>query len=150
MRNLKILVLSAMFSFVFFLSLVLAADIDAPKPQAAPAVSAPVAEPAAPAAPEPDMQWLWGEVKSVDAASKELTVNYLDYESDNEKEVEIYTDDKTNFENIKSLTDIKLKDTVSVDYVLTPDNKYLARLISVEKPEEMSKEAPAEIPAVKQ
>lgn len=159
MRKLKCLVFGAMFSLVFSLGMALAADTDTTEPQAAPAVAAPApevaapapatqaSEPVAPAAVEPDMQWLWGEVKSVDAVNKELTVNYLDYESDAEKEVKILTDDKTNFENTKALADIKVKDTVSVDYVLTPDNKYLAKLISIEKPEEMANQAPATVPA---
>jgi len=148
MRKSIWLVLSAMFSLVFFSGIVLAADdnsAQAQVPAAEPELVAPVPEPAHPG--ELDLQWLWGEVKSVDAANKEITVNYLDYESDGEKEVKILTDEKTNFENIKALADIKVKDTVSVDYVLTPDNKYLARLVSIEKPEEMLKEPPADVPA---
>lgn len=144
MRKLKWLVLSVMFLLVFFSGIVLAADDNSAQ---APAPVAESAEPLAPAASEPDMQWLWGEVKSVDAASKEITVDYLDYESDGEKEVKILTDEKTNFENIKALADIKVKDTVSVDYVLTPDSKYLARLVSIEKPEEMLNQPLAEVPA---
>ncbi len=147
MSGKKLLVLCAMFSLVLSLGIALAADIDSNQAQTQMPV-APALEPTATPAAEPDLQWLWGEVKSVDASQQELTVNYLDYESDNEKEVKVLTDEKTNFENIKALADIKVKDTVSVDYVLTPDNKYLAKLVSVEKPEEMIKEMPTAAPAV--
>lgn len=151
MRKSKWLVVGGMFLSIFFLGAALAADTNTTQAQAVPSdvassTTGQPSEPAAAVAVEPDMQWLWGEVKSVDAANKELTVNYLDYESDGEKEVKILTDEKTNFENIKALGDIKVKDTVSVDYILTPDNKYLAKLISIEKPEEMASQAPA--PAV--
>lgn len=87
---------------------------------------------------ESDTQWLWGEVKSLDIPNNELTINYFDYETDSEKEMKINVNDKTKYENVNSLTDIKLNDTISVDYTLSPDGKYIAQNISVEKPEETS------------
>lgn len=86
--------------------------------------------------PEPEMQWVWGEVVSVDTASNTITVKYLDYETDAEKQITIIVDVKTTLENIKSLTEIQPKDTVSVDYMAGPEGKSLAKNISVEKPEE--------------
>lgn len=85
---------------------------------------------------ESETQWLWGEVIGVDNQKNEITVKYLDYETDSEKEIKINVNDKTTYENAKSLNDIKLKDTLSVDYVIAPDGKYAAKNISVEKPEE--------------
>ncbi len=84
----------------------------------------------------PDVQWLWGEVVSVDTAKSEVLIKYLDYESEQEKQVTVATDDKTTFENVDSLAKIKAADTVSVDYVVDKDGKNLAKNISVEKPEE--------------
>lgn len=87
---------------------------------------------------EPEMQWIWGEVVSIDAVNNSITVKYLDYESDTEKEIAIAADDKTTYENAKSLSEIKPKDTVSIDYLSSPGSKSLAKNISVEKPEDNS------------
>ena len=92
-----------------------------------------------PAAVEPETQWLWGEVVSVDAQMGEIKASYLDYETDNEKEILINVNDKTNFENVKSINDIKGSDTISVDYTLSPEGKNIAKNISVEKAEETAK-----------
>jgi len=91
----------------------------------------------APAAVEADTQWLWGEVVLVTPEKNELTVKYLDYESDVEKDMILAVDPKTTFENIKSIAEIKVQDTVSVDYAVSPEGKSLARNISVEKPESL-------------
>ena len=90
-----------------------------------------------PAVTEAETQWLWGEVVLVSPEKNELTVRYLDYESDLEKDIILAVDDKTTFENIKSISEIKLQDTVSVDYVMGTEGKTLARNISVEKPESL-------------
>jgi len=83
---------------------------------------------------EPEAQWVWGEVVTVDLQNKMVFVKYLDYESDQEKEMSVAVDDKTTFENVKSMDELKPKDTVSVDYV-TQDGKATAKNISVEKAE---------------
>lgn len=83
----------------------------------------------------PEVQWLWGEVVSLDSLNKTLVVKILDYETETEKEISISTDDKTTYENIKSLDELKPQDTVSVDYAVTPDGMNLAKNITVEKPE---------------
>lgn len=84
---------------------------------------------------EPDLQWLWGEVVSVDTQKNELSVKYLDYDTEQEKEIKIAVDDKTTYENTKSIAEIKQNDTVSIDYIVSPEGKNIARNISVEKPE---------------
>ncbi len=38
-------------------------------------------------------------------------------------------------ENIKSFDELKLNDTVSIDYIVSPDGKNIAKYISTEKPE---------------
>lgn len=86
----------------------------------------------------PDVQWLWGEVVSLDTAKGEVVVRFLDYETEQEKEVSIAADEKTTFENVNSLAQIKIADTVSVDYIVDKDARKLAKNISVEKPEEIN------------
>lgn len=81
---------------------------------------------------ESDIEWLWGEVTAVDPAAKIVTIKYLDYELDQEKEIVISTDDKTTYENIASFAEIKTSDTLSVDYSIA-GQKNIARNISVEK-----------------
>jgi hypothetical protein len=82
---------------------------------------------------ETETQWLWGEVVSVDLQKNELLVKYLDYETDQEKEVKINVDDKTIYENASSMLEIKPLDTVSIDYIISPDGSNLAGNISLEK-----------------
>lgn len=106
-------------------------------------------------AAEPDILWLWGEVAAVDADRGVITVKYLDYETDTEKEAAIYADEKTTYENVSSIADIKAKDIVSVDYVTGAQGSNVARNISVEKPEEIqpvaespaAEEAPKAVPS---
>jgi hypothetical protein len=95
---------------------------------------------------ELDTQWLWGEVKSLDIANNEIVINYFDYDTDSEKEIKINTDNKTVYDNINSLNDIKLNDAISVDYVISPDGKYIAKNISIEKTEEISLSSASSMP----
>ncbi|MFH1458141.1 MAG: hypothetical protein ABIG31_03110 [Candidatus Omnitrophota bacterium] len=85
-----------------------------------------------------DIQWVWGDVVNVDTQNKALTVKYLDYETDQEKEISVSIDDKTTFENIKALGEVKAGDVVSVDYSASSDGSNIAKNISVEKPEAMT------------
>ncbi len=89
------------------------------------------------AAFEPETQWIWGEVISIDAAKGQAIVKYLDYENDIEKEITITVNEKTAYENLVSLDQLKPKDTVSIDYTVTSDEINIAKNISVEKPEEV-------------
>ena len=91
--------------------------------------------PAQEALAEPEPQWIWGDATSVDAVGKKIAVRYLDYESDTEKDINIEVNDKTTYENVKSIDEIKPQDTLSVDYAVTPDGKNIAKNISVERPE---------------
>lgn len=82
-----------------------------------------------------ETQWVWGEVASLDTENKIIVVKYLDYETDQEKEISIGVNDLTTFENIKSLDEIKPQDAVSIDYTVSPDGKNIAKNMSLEKPE---------------
>lgn len=82
---------------------------------------------------EEDLEWVWGDVVSVDAEKGQFTAKYLDYETDTEKEIAFYIDEKTVFENAHNLGEIRPQDSASVDYAITNEGKNVARLISVEK-----------------
>ncbi len=85
---------------------------------------------------EPQMQWLWGEVVNLDLQNKIILVKYLDYETDESKEISVMVDDSTAYENIKSIEELKPNDAVSVDYIVTAEGANIAKNVSVEKPEE--------------
>jgi hypothetical protein len=91
-----------------------------------------------PAVEASDTLWLWGEVINLSIESNQITVRYLDYDTDNEKEITLTTNEKTSYDNVPSLSNIKPQDTVSVDYYLGPGDKYFAKNISVEKPDELA------------
>lgn len=96
------------------------------------AVSAPQQ---APAQNENDTQWTWGEVVNLDSVGKTITLKYLDYEADQEKDIVLAVNEKTAFENIKSFDEIKVKDTLSIDYMVGPDGKNIAKNIGLESPD---------------
>ena len=83
-----------------------------------------------------EVLWLWGPVVSVDSQNNQVMVKYFDYENDQEKEMTLTIDEKTSFENVRSLGDIKINDALSIDYIASVDGKNIARNLSVEKPEE--------------
>lgn len=116
---------------LIFLSLVIIPAVFAEE-SAATAPAAPVDQQATPKN-ENDIQWAWGEVTNLDAQAKTLTLKYLDYETDQEKELILTTDEKTVFENIKSFDEIKINDTLSIDYTAGTDGKNVAKNISLEK-----------------
>ena len=86
-------------------------------------------------APLADMQWVWAEVVSVDPVTDQMTLKYLDYETDTEKEMAMAVNNQTAYENVKALVEIKPTDTVSIDYIITADGKNLAKNVNVEKAE---------------
>jgi len=92
-------------------------------------------EPLPPVALDSEIQWLWGEVVSGDFQKNELVIKYVDYDTDMEKEVTVTASDKTTYENVKSLLEIKPRDMVSIDYTLDTQGRNIAKNISVEKPE---------------
>lgn len=84
----------------------------------------------------PDLQWLWGEVVSVDLAGKAVIVKYPDYETEKDKEMTVVADDKTVYENIVSLEDLKPNDMVSIDYKVGAHGKNVVERLSVERLQE--------------
>jgi hypothetical protein len=102
---------------------------------------------------ESEMQWVWGEVVTTDAQNKALTVKFLDYETDQEKEITFSLDDQTSFENARSLDELKPSDAVSIDYAVSADGRNIAKNISVEAPEAVNPQAeqqnPEQVPVIK-
>lgn len=97
---------------------------------------------------EPDTQWVWGEVASIDTQNQSLTVKYMDYETDQEKELSLNANEKTTYENIKSFNDIKVGNTAGIDYTTGAEGKNIARNISIESTERenaMPENAPAAV-----
>jgi hypothetical protein len=92
-----------------------------------------------------EVQWLWGEAVSVDTDAKTILVKYLDYDTDLEKELTVSTNEKTLFENIVSLSEVKPQDTVSIDYIISAEGKNIAQIISVEKIEQTFEPEPNEL-----
>ena len=79
-----------------------------------------------------EVPWIWGEVKAVDTASSIVKINYLDYQTDEEKEIALAIDKDTKFENAGGIGDIKPGDIVSVEYVVSGE-KSVVKNISVER-----------------
>lgn len=84
---------------------------------------------------EPEMQWQYVQVVSVDPASKSFVGKYIDFETEQEKEITIVVDDKTTYENLASIAELKPLDAAGVDFVVTAEGNNLAKNISLEKPD---------------
>lgn len=78
-----------------------------------------------------DVDWIWGDVVSKTASS--VTIKYLDYEDDMEKQMTIQVDANTQYENVASLDEIEPQDTLSIDYVMQENGDGLAQLVSKEE-----------------
>lgn len=92
-------------------------------------------ESSAPAAAVPSVQWVWGEVVSTDLQTKTILIKYTDYDTDMEKNITLNFSDKSVFEGVKDLSEIKPKDMVSIDYALDSAGKATVTNIGVEKPD---------------
>ena len=84
---------------------------------------------------------IYGEVKAVNPTASSVTVQYYDYDSDEEKSIEITSDSNTKMENAATINDIKQGNWADVIYTVI-NGKNVAKSIIVEKEEE----APADMP----
>ncbi|MDP2940979.1 MAG: hypothetical protein Q8N85_01815 [Candidatus Omnitrophota bacterium] len=134
----------AVLSLFFGASAVFSQEPAAPASANAAAVdSANITSPAVSSPAEAETQWQYVEVVSVDPQKKEILAKYIDYETDEVKQITLSADDKTTYENVISISEIKPLDTAGVDYIVAPDGKSLARNISVEKAQETPLVTPA-------
>jgi len=81
----------------------------------------------------PIQGWILRDVVSLDLENNQLILNYIDYNTDEEKEITIGVDIDTSYENVSNFTDIKVGDVAAVDYKVTPQGETIALIISVER-----------------
>jgi len=117
--------------FVLALSVSAASAQDAASP-AVETVAAPTQDVVVPSAA--DELSIYGEVQAADAAAGTVTVQYYDYDADEEKTISISCDLATKFENAASVADMKKGDWTDVTYILK-DGKAVAKSVVVEKEE---------------
>lgn len=87
---------------------------------------------------------IYGEVMAVNAASNSVSVQYYDYDNDEEKTAEVIIGKDTKMENASTLNDIKKGDWIDFTYIAS-DGKFVAKNVIVEKEEEVTTEsAPAQ------
>lgn len=91
-----------------------------------------------------EIKWVWAEVTSVDEANNKLVVKYLDYDTDEEKELIIVVDSSTRFENAEGIKAIAVGDSVGVDYMLNANGEAVAKSIALEKVESTPQATPPE------
>ena len=106
----------------------------AQSPQAA-AVQAPVGAPApAEAAAKTNELSIYGEVQAVNVQAASISVQYYDYDNDEEKTLEVSLDKDSRLENVKTINEVKKGDWVDVTYIAA-GGRNMAKMVSVEKEE---------------
>ena len=85
-------------------------------------------------ASQPKELSVYGEVQSVNTAANSLSVQYYDYDSDQEKTAEIAVDKNTKMENATGIDKIAKGDWIDVVYTVK-DAKNIAVSVVVEKEE---------------
>lgn len=99
------------------------------------------------AAPQaaPKAESIYGEVLAVNETADSMNVQYYDYDTDEEKKVDVTVTADTKFKNSTGLKGIKAGDWVDVSLSAVEGGKRVARVVEVEKAEEME-----EVPAAPQ
>ena len=90
---------------------------------------------------QPEEISIYGEIKAVNQAASSVTVQYYDYDSDQEKSIEITADTNTKIENAATINNIKQGNWADVIYTVA-NGKNIAKSIIVEKEEDTSAETP--------
>lgn len=81
---------------------------------------------------EEDISWVWGEIKAIDPALYTITIVYMDYQTDEEKDLALSISSDTKFEGVKDFSALAIGDTAGIDYVAA-EGKNIIKSISVEK-----------------
>ena len=118
---------------------------EGPAVQEAPGRLEEAAPQAAKEAPAEEMT-VYGEVKAVNAASNSVSLEYYDYDSDEEKRMEVVLDANTKLENAAALASVKEGDWIDVVYSLS-DGKNLAKSVAVEEDTEFEEDLATEAKA---
>lgn len=100
---------------------------------------APVEMPA-PAEVKP-AEWVWGEVVSVDTEKKQIVLKHLDYDTYEEVQTTLNVGDKTLFENVVGLGEIKIGNHLTADFKIVSGSN-IADLVVVEKDVQEESAAP--------
>lgn len=80
---------------------------------------------------EIEAEYSWGVVSSISA--DQIVVTEQDYETDKEVAVTYTVNPETKLKNVDSLKDVKVGDSIEIDYVVK-DGKNMAKIITIEKP----------------
>ncbi len=132
MKNKRVFTLLSILAALAFLAIPASAQNTENPAQAA---AAPVSEQVSQTMATEEMS-IYGEVQSVDAAGTgSLTVQYYDYDADDEKVISVTLDTNTKLENASSIVEIKKGDWADVAYS-TVGGKNIAKSIILEKEEE--------------
>ena len=94
------------------------------------AVQTPVGFPVEAAAKTNEIS-IYGEVQAVNVQTASISVQYYDYDNDEEKTLEVSLDKDSKLENVKAIDEVKKGDWVDVTYTAT-GGKNIARNVSVE------------------
>jgi len=99
------------------------------------------------AAPQaaPKVESIYGEVLAVNEAAGSMNVQYYDYDTDEEKKIDIAVTAETKFKNSTGLKGVKVGDWVDVSLSSAEGGRKVAKVVEVEKAEEME-----EVPAAPQ
>lgn len=90
---------------------------------------------------EEELEYSWGIVSSV--SSNQIVVTEYDYDSDEEVDATYTVDPQADIRNVESLKDIKVGDSIEIDYVVSAGKK-VAKIIAVEKPSYEEEYTPSE------
>ena len=96
-------------------------------------VQIPQAAPAEAAAKTNELS-IYGEVQAVNVQAASMSVQYYDYDNDEEKTLEMFLDKDSKLENVKAIDEVKKGDWVDITYTVT-GGKNTARNVSVETEE---------------
>lgn len=107
------------------------------------AVQAPVSSPAEAAVKMNELS-IYGEVQAVNIQAASISVQYYDYDNDEEKTLEVSLDKDSKLENVKAIDGVKKGDWVDVTYTVS-GGKNMAKMVSVEAEEPIAENnAPVE------
>ena len=77
---------------------------------------------------------IYGEVQAVNVQAASISVQYYDYDNDEERSLEVSLDKDSKLENVKAIGEVKKGDWVDVTYTVT-DGRNMAKMVSVEAEE---------------
>ena len=97
-------------------------------------VQTPVGSPPVEAAAKTNELSIYGEVQTVNVQAASISVQYYDYDNDEEKTLEVSLDKDSKLENVKAINEVKKGDWVDVTYTVI-GGKNTAKTVSVETEE---------------